>query len=96
MRVGQPRLMPRAEKGVIEYFVSAQILQSILHLLHAAGKTDSALNACAVLDSRSEQFYGGVRKHFAHAQTVYIYLLQAWVVYEATGARALRRVRAAK
>ena len=25
----------------------------------------------AVLDSCSEQFYGGVRKHFAHAQTVY-------------------------
>ena len=74
MRV-EPRLMPRAEKRVIEYFVSTQILQSILDLLHAAGKTErSELNAyaCAyaVLDSCSEQFYGGVRKHFAHAQTV--------------------------
>ena len=66
--------MPRAEKRVIEYFVSTQILQSILDLLHAAGKTErSELNAYAytVLDSCSEQFYGGVRKHFAHAQTVY-------------------------
>ena len=40
LRVGQPRLMPRAEKRVIEYFVSTQILQSILDLLHAAGKTE--------------------------------------------------------
>ena len=66
--------MPRAEKRVIEYFVSTQNLQSILDLLHAAGKTErSELNvyAYAVLDSCSEQFYGGVRKHFAHAQTVY-------------------------
>ena len=75
--------MPRAEKRIIEYFVSTQILQSILDLLHAesildllhaAGKTErSELNAYvyAVLDSCSEQFYGGVRKHFAHAQTVY-------------------------
>ena len=57
-----------------EYFVSTQILQSILELLHAAGKTEhSELNAYVytVLDSCSEQFYGGVRKHFAHAQTVY-------------------------
>ena len=68
--------MPRAEKRVIEYFVSTQILQSILDLLHAAGKTErSELNAYAyaVLDSCSEQFYGGVRKHFAHAQTVDLY-----------------------
>ena len=74
LRVGQPRLMPRAEKRVIEYFVSTQILQSILDLLHAAGKTErSELNAYAyaVPNSCSEQFYGGVRKHFAHAQTVY-------------------------
>ena len=48
LRVGQPRLMPRAEKRVIEYFVSTQILQSILDLLHAAGKTErSELNAYA-------------------------------------------------
>ena len=60
--------MPRAEKRVIEYFVSTQILQSILDLLHAAGKTErSELNAYTVFDSCSEQFYGGVRKHFAHA-----------------------------
>ena len=51
--------------------MSTQILQSILDLLHAAGKTErSELNAYAyaVLDSCSEKFYGGVRKH---AQTVY-------------------------
>ena len=66
--------MPRAEKRVIEYFLPTQILQSILDLLHAAGKTErSELNAYvyAVLDSCSEQFYGGVWKHFVHAQTVY-------------------------
>ena len=43
MRVGQPRLTPRAEKRVIECFVSttdAQILQSILDLVHTAGKTE--------------------------------------------------------
>ena len=54
--------------------LSTQILQSILDLLHAAGKTErSELNvyAYAVHDSCSEQFYGGVRKHFAHGQTVY-------------------------
>ena len=32
LRVGQPRLMPGAEKRVIEYFVSTQILQRILDL----------------------------------------------------------------
>ena len=63
--------MPRAEKRVIEYFVSTQILQTILDLLHAAGKTELNAYAYTVLDSCSEQFYGGVRKHFAHAQTVY-------------------------
>ena len=43
MRVGQPRHMPRAEKRVIECFASttdAQILQSILGLVHTAGKTE--------------------------------------------------------
>ena len=42
--------------------------------LTRCGKTErSELNAYAytVLGSCSEQFYGGVRKHFAHAQTVY-------------------------
>ena len=46
--LGQPRLMPRAEKRVIECLVSttdAQILQSNLDLVHAAGKTEcSKLN----------------------------------------------------
>ena len=69
LRVGQPRLMPRVERRV---FVSMQILQSILDLLHAAGKTErSELNAYAYTVLESEQFDGGVRKHFAHAQTVY-------------------------
>ena len=43
MCVGKPRLMPRAENRVSECFVSttdAQIVQSILDLVHAAGKTD--------------------------------------------------------
>ena len=42
MRVDQPRLMPRAKERAIECFVSTtdmQILQSILDLIHAAGKT---------------------------------------------------------
>ena len=60
MHVGQSRLMPRAEKRAIECCVStdAQILQSILNLVRAAGPL-------------TEQFYDGVQKHFTHAQTVY-------------------------
>ena len=68
MRVG---LMPRAEKRVIECFVSttdAQILQSILDLVHTAGKTECSelsVRMRTLLDSCTEQFtvvYGHISR----------------------------------
>ena len=55
----------------------AQILQSILSLVHAAGKTDR-FELCwrTLLDSCTEQFYSGVRKHFALWNVNYYVFLQ--------------------
>ena len=64
---GQPRLTPRAEKRVIECFVSttnAQILQSILDLVHTVGKTERSKLSVYVcvrcLTRAPNNFYGNI------------------------------------
>ena len=75
MRVGQSRLMPRAERRVIECFVwradPAKHSRCRTRCWQNRTLRTKCVNMRTLLDSCTEQFYGSVQKHFVHAHTVY-------------------------